>query len=49
MNKVVFFHNPQVAAIIPGAPVNCWNNENLSKFLHKSSTDIYFLIYDLNQ
>lgn len=42
MNKVVFFHNPQVAAIIPGAPVNYWKNVKLFKIVPKLSTDWAF-------
>jgi len=39
VNKVVFFHNPQVAAIIPGVPVNYWKNAKLFKLFPKLSTD----------
>jgi len=31
VNKVVFFHNPQVASIIAGAPVNYLKNVELFK------------------
>lgn len=48
MNKVVFFHNPQVAAIIPGVPVNYWKNAKLFKLFPKLSTDEVLSKFNLN-
>jgi len=38
VNKVVFFHNPQVASLVFETPVNYWNKTELFKILPRLST-----------
>ncbi|WP_137452572.1 hypothetical protein [Rhizobium sp. AU243] len=42
VNKVVFFHNPQVASIVSGVLVNCWKKGELFKIFPRLSTVTLF-------
>jgi len=35
VDKVGFFHNPQVASLLSGMPVNCLETLNLFKTVHR--------------